>query len=237
MLMEYCPNDLFNLLKGNTNVTEDQMLRYMHDILIAIKACHDRNIAHNDIKPSNFLLDKYGRIKMCDFGLSRMYDEHCMSSCYRGTMLFMAPELFKKSPYNPLKADIWSIGITFFYIATRSFPFFAADKQVYIKSLNSGIYPQFIVQNPQLRVLIQSCLQVNPEARPTIDELLQMPYFDSYNSSAFRMKEGIRLACSQNALNMAPSYQRLTKLSSGRCSLVPIRKPNMRNIVNKKATI
>lgn len=232
LLMEFCPNDLASILKQNEGLAEDQLLKYAHDILIAIKACHDLNIAHNDIKPSNFLVDKYGRIKMCDFGLSRMYDENCMSSSYKGTMLFMAPELFKKTPYNPMKADIWSIGVTLFFLATNTYPFFAQDRQVFLKTLNTGSFPSFLVHNKHLRMIVNACLQVNPDDRPTIDELLAMPYFESYINHANRCKDGIKMACSQNILNLPPMYSRLNKLSAGRCSCVPVRKPPLHVLVN-----
>ena len=43
MLMEYCPNDLQTLLKDDIEIDEEVMRKYCHDILVAIKACHDHN--------------------------------------------------------------------------------------------------------------------------------------------------------------------------------------------------
>lgn len=118
LLMEYCPVDLSMILQKQSELDEEILRKYVHDILLAIKACHDRCIAHSDIKPSNFLIDKYGRIKVCDFCFSDVY-ENCSCQMYCGTLLFIAPEVLKKQEYNPMKADIWALGVTLYYMATK----------------------------------------------------------------------------------------------------------------------
>lgn len=182
LFMEYCPQDLHHLLKNSEGLSKDQMLKYIHDILVSINACHEKNIAHNDIKPSNFLIDNYGRIKVCDFGLSQLCEDHELSSNCKGTTLFMAPEVLKKEQHNPLKADIWSLGVTFYYMATANFPFIASCGDLLLKVINNANYPILMVRNKLLRQIIARCLSVNPDERPTISEILEMPYFSNYNA-------------------------------------------------------
>lgn len=178
MLMEYCPNDLMKVLKSAHVLDSFSVLKYCYDIAIAIKACHERNIAHSDIKPSNFLIDKYGRIKVCDFGLSNVYSDSQSSSIFHGTYYFMAPEVFRQKKYNPLKADIWALGVTFFYIVTKTYPFISNDREVMQNIIDAGVFPAYKVRNLKLRALIAKCFAFYPEKRPCIHEIIENPVFE-----------------------------------------------------------
>ena len=83
-IIEYCENgSLTDFLKNKVqNLTGNyyscnysQARSYMSDILLALSYCHSKKITHNDIKPSNIVLDKFGRAKLCDFGFSRLVSE------------------------------------------------------------------------------------------------------------------------------------------------------------------
>lgn len=179
LLMEFCQNDLFNVFQQHKDITELQLQRYIWGMISAIKACHDKNIAHLDIKPSNFVLDKYGRVKVCDFGLSCYFDESESSSEFKGTMLYMAPEVLDKKLFNPLKADIWSLGVSIYFLATRSYPFVAKDRFQLIQAMQKSQYAQYKIQDKNLRYMIARCLDPNPAKRPNVEELLYMEYFSN----------------------------------------------------------
>ncbi|EAX90213.1 CAMK family protein kinase [Trichomonas vaginalis G3] len=223
LLMEYCPNDL-NLLIHQDKEIDPELLRvYIYDILQAIKTCHDNNIAHQDIKPSNFLIDKYGRIKVCDFGLSNIYEDNPTCNTFKGTMLFMAPELFRKKEYNAMKADIWALGVTFFCMATKTYPFYCTNKQNYIKILNTGIFPHYKVASPSLREVIIHCLDLNPETRATVDELLKLAYFDQMRYHNPLETKDIGKTQSLNAIIFKPLLKRSMKLTE-RSTVTSLRK-------------
>ncbi|EAX99774.1 CAMK family protein kinase [Trichomonas vaginalis G3] len=224
LLMEYCPFDLHKFLEKHEQVNPDQLNRLCHDILISIKALHDQNIAHSDIKPSNFLLDKSGHVKVCDFGFSSKYDVNSESQTHHGTLFFMAPEIFKKQKYNPLKADIWAIGVTFYYMATHSFPFFSTNILQFIKIVNNGLYPQYKIPNIALQMVISRCLEINPDNRPTIDELLRMPYFEIYRSQRSFKSELLQNTQSQNAIIVKPVLTRYHQIGSEHVSVVTYQK-------------
>ncbi|EAY11011.1 CAMK family protein kinase [Trichomonas vaginalis G3] len=179
LLMEHCQNDLEKLLRYSKMLSNKELQKYVYDVILCVKACHDRKIAHCDIKPSNFLIDKYGRVKITDFGLSKIYSENPTSSEFKGTKLFMAPEIFKKASYNPMAADIWSLGVTLFYIATNTYPFFSNDQNKLIEKIESGEFPSEIIDSRHLRDLITKCITVDPNERPTVSQLLELPYFNN----------------------------------------------------------
>jgi serine/threonine protein kinase len=69
-----------------------------------------------DVKPSNILIDTYGNIKLCDFGICGVLVESKAKSGKAGSAAYMAPErLNPSSPDKPnydVRADIWSLGIS-----------------------------------------------------------------------------------------------------------------------------
>lgn len=224
MLMEYCPYDLYQFLKKNPEIPIERLSKYCYDILIAIKACHDHKIAHNDIKPSNFLIDKYGRIKVCDFGLSAIFEDDVQcKSTRKGTSLFMAPELFKHEEYNPMKADVWAIGVTFYYMATQNYPFYHQDRNTLRKLIEAGVYPYYSVSNQQFCQVIGRCLVVDPEERATVDELLDLPFFRSFTiQNMHKNSVNLRITQSYNTTIVKPTLKTRNKLPN-RASLLPYR--------------
>lgn len=164
MIIEYCENDLEKMIENSHNGMKNDALKMtIYDICKCIKVCHDHKIAHCDIKPSNFLIDKYGRIKICDFGLSMQFSSSKASiHHFRGTINFMAPELFTINDFNPMKTDIWSLGVTMYFVATGIFPFKGRD------SIERGVYNEVKVHNTLLRDLISNCLDSEPNNRPNI---------------------------------------------------------------------
>lgn len=193
ILMEYCTSDLQKLISESKYISRRDLHHYISEIVQAVKACHDRGIAHCDIKPSNFLIDKHGRVKISDFGLSDICSLSARSSTVKGTPMFMAPEILKGQLYNPIKADIWALGITIYFLATGTLPFVKNSIYKLIESICEGVYTDGVIEDPLLRNLIAKCIDPNIKTRATAEELLNLPYF-----SQFKVKERNFLGISKN---------------------------------------
>ena len=179
LMMEYCPLSISNLLK-NGKLTGDELHRVAGGICMSIKACHDQKISHADVKPSNFLLDKYGRVKVCDFGLSYECMDDEQRSHFVGSLPFMAPEIIKKNPYDPIKADIWSLGITLYALAAGRMPWKNGSREMILDQIRSGSLPAYGIKDRSFLEIIKKCLNPIPNQRATIDEILSMPFFKDY---------------------------------------------------------
>ncbi|KAK8854312.1 hypothetical protein M9Y10_016872 [Tritrichomonas musculus] len=177
IIMEYCVNgDLLSYATNHGFKNEAERKKIIIGFLEAIRYLHNKNISHGDIKSENVLLDKYMSPKLCDFGFCRTTliagDES-----KNGTLYYASPELFRKGRFNTLKSDIWAIGITLYSLAELQFPFKDGDQNYIIKQILSGKLSIRAGLDLKLKKLIEECTTVNPELRPTIDDILHHEYF------------------------------------------------------------
>ena len=174
LILEYCPlGDLENYVKKNGPIkSETELIRCLTMILASLKFLESRNIAHNDIKPANFLIDAHGRIKLSDFGLSEIFKtQKTCSGLFAGSIPFLAPEIIAKQCHNPIKSDVWAFGVTLFYLVTRQFPFDSSSLSCLQNSQKYGFYSFNTVVPGFVKVMIAKCLQLDPTKRASFAEL------------------------------------------------------------------
>ena len=173
MILEYCPGgSLYEVVAHEGPLPYERLVPIFSQLAAAVKACHDEHLAHRDIKPGNVLLDPYGRPKLADFGLSVAGETTIRS--HAGSIAFMAPEIWqRKDGHNPFKADIWALGVTFFYLATGQLPWDTTSMQELIKSSALG-YVSYDMENlPQQMVdLLRHMININVAQRFSIDQVI-----------------------------------------------------------------
>jgi serine/threonine-protein kinase len=98
----------------------DEVLSYMDRLLEVLELAHEKQIVHRDIKPSNLFLTNTGTLKVLDFGIARILDQHGAATATKtgqmiGTPAFMPPEQALSKPREIDKqTDLWSVGATMF---------------------------------------------------------------------------------------------------------------------------
>ena len=117
MVMECLEMDLQAAVKkkaSSTPFAQSEVKFMMHQILSAMAHVHEHWYIHRDIKTSNILVHKTGRIALCDFGLARKYELPARKmTAMVVTLWYRSPELlFGESVYGP-EIDMWSIGCIF----------------------------------------------------------------------------------------------------------------------------
>eukprot|EP00193_Tetraselmis_chui_P005078 CAMPEP_0177762862 /NCGR_PEP_ID=MMETSP0491_2-20121128/6567_1 /TAXON_ID=63592 /ORGANISM="Tetraselmis chuii, Strain PLY429" /LENGTH=803 /DNA_ID=CAMNT_0019278937 /DNA_START=1048 /DNA_END=3459 /DNA_ORIENTATION=+ len=140
---------------------------------------HELRIVHFDLKPDNLLLDgdlySATNVKVADFGLSKHKYTSYVSGCkdLRGTLPYMAPELVSDPDHVSEKADVWSMGIVLWELVARQVPYVELSPQQIVSGLMSGCLrpdtPDWV--EDEWRLLVESCLVVNPQHRPSFREL------------------------------------------------------------------
>jgi serine/threonine protein kinase len=108
----------------------------------ALHYAHTRGTLHRDIKPANLLLDANGRIWITDFGLAHTTDGfgEPQSSRTAGTLRYIAPE--QLAGRVDVRSDIYSLGVTFFELLTRTPAFNARDRQTLIAAITGSSLPR-----------------------------------------------------------------------------------------------
>ena len=173
LILEYCEGgSLFDQIKKNGPIKDFKLFSLAKQMFSALEYSHSKNISHHDIKPQNILFDRFGRPKLADFGISIKSNQLELISNNQLSITYAAPEQLTKKLFDPMRADIWSLGITLFFASTGNFPFIVKDKDLMIKSILEG-YLEFPKElSNQFITFIRKILKVNPILRPTISEIL-----------------------------------------------------------------
>jgi len=125
-----------------------EVLSYLHH--------QEHPIVFRDLKPSNLMLDEFGRLKLIDFGIARKYDEAKLSDTVQmGTIAFAAPEQFENRQTDP-RTDIYAVGAILFYLASGGSYYFRNTLPL---SQVLAPYPAEFVQ------MLQKLLETDPNQR------------------------------------------------------------------------
>ncbi|XP_059302439.1 CBL-interacting serine/threonine-protein kinase 4-like [Lycium ferocissimum] len=181
LIMELAPGgDLFSKLNRRGRISYSTARYYFHQLVSALHFCHQKGVAHRDLKPQNLLLDGEGRLKVSDFGFSALHDEQLSNSLLQtacGTPAYAAPEIVYRREYEGSKADAFSCGVILFVFLAGKLPF---DDSSYTrlhlaKHRREYQFPDW-VQKPA-RSVINRLLDPNPSTRLSIEELTEMSWF------------------------------------------------------------
>ena len=224
LILEDCPcSNLYDEVQKNGPLDEYKLFSYLHQLLEALNFLHCRGIAHLDIKPSNILVDKHGRVKLIDFGLSRRFtkDETCF--CFKGTQLFKAPEYFTRKPFDPFKADVWALGLTIYYLATGTL--ISRDINQIFAFVASGCISSPYSMIPMIiKQICTMCLRERPDSRKSLHELLIF-YKDSTLNTSQKQQQ-------QHHLNH--SSHNITNVMRAKSAIKLIVTPSIGRIGDKK---
>jgi serine/threonine protein kinase len=118
LVFEYFDMDLKMYIQ-KLNLKSEQLPKqliksYLFQLLSGVEYLHSRKIIHRDLKPNNILINKTGRLKICDFGLSREFMMP-ITNMTPGvvTQYYRSPEIMLGSKIYTISIDIWAVGCIF----------------------------------------------------------------------------------------------------------------------------
>ena len=192
IVMEYIPGgDLGEYMKKNKyNFSEKQASIFIKQIALGLNYLHQFGIIHRDLKPENIMLtekSENGKLKIMDFGLSKILGNQEKSVDGFGTLTFVAPEVLVRTPYNK-EIDIWSLGVILYLMLSGLLPFDDDnDNEEVIAKLivySEVKFPSknFSKYSTQVKDLIKRCLTKDPQERIKISEILNHEWIVKYNN-------------------------------------------------------
>ncbi len=131
LVMEFVDGvNLQDLVKRSGPLDPYRACHYIYSSAAGLQYANDTGIIHRDIKPSNILVDRTGVVKILDMGLARFFntdEDHSLTKKYDenvlGTADYLAPEQAVDSHGVTIKADLYSLGGTFYYLLTGLPPY------------------------------------------------------------------------------------------------------------------
>ncbi|MCB9058614.1 MAG: protein kinase [Calditrichae bacterium] len=107
-----------------SNIAIDSALNITRAIAEGLKAAHEKGIIHRDIKSSNIMITKDGKVKVMDFGLAKVKGSELVTrvGTTLGTAAYMSPEQAQGIKLDH-RTDLWSLGVIFYEMLTSELPF------------------------------------------------------------------------------------------------------------------
>ncbi|RWR98965.1 Testis-specific serine/threonine-protein kinase 1-like protein [Dinothrombium tinctorium] len=187
--------DILDYLKANGPIPEEKCKIWFKQAADALAYVHSYGIVHRDLKIENILLDKKGSAKLTDFGFSRtIFDprtgKRLLSETYCGSAAYCAPEVIRGSPYNPMLADVWSMGVLLFVMANNAFPFEDSDlaKMLYRQMNKKWEHTKKVEKllSPEMKDIIQKMLEPDISKRLTMTKVLAHPWLRGVQNTALK---------------------------------------------------
>lgn len=179
LILEYVSGgELYNVLEREGKFDENRARMIFSQIMEGVKYFHSKKISHRDLKLENILVGDFDRPKISDFGLSNyMKDgEFLKTNC--GSANYAAPEVISHTRYSGSEADVWSLGVILFVINSGYLPFDEPSLPLLYSKIKNCKYKIPYHFSSNLSHLIESCLQVNPIQRITVQEIIQHPWLN-----------------------------------------------------------
>lgn len=152
IIMEYLEgDDLKSLMKQGHRFTDEELVKWWNQMVVALNYTHALGIVHRDIKPSNIFIDKHGNVRLLDFGIAKNSENGTgtLTGSTLGTRIYMSPEQVKDPKRVDYRTDLYSLAVTFVHLLTGKAPYdsttssdFEIQLSIVSKSLDLSGMPQ-----------------------------------------------------------------------------------------------
>ncbi|EER11357.1 calcium-dependent protein kinase, putative [Perkinsus marinus ATCC 50983] len=188
LVMELCTGrELYDRLAMRKRFSERDASDVVRQMVLAVNYCHNQNICHRDLKLENFVyadMSEKSRLKLIDFGLSRIFSRGVPMTAITGTVYYVAPEVMTgKYDYS---CDMWSIGVMTYMLLAGVPPFDGDTDKEILRKVSKGTYsfsgPSWDFISSPARDFISKLLQKDPADRLSAGRAINHPWLLRYGN-------------------------------------------------------
>ena len=196
LAMEYVAGlDLKRYIKEHYPLSNEEAVRIMGQILLAMRLAHTRGIVHRDLKPQNILLTPDGTVKVTDFGIAVAFAETSLTqtNSMLGSVHYLSPEQARGSKAT-VQSDIYAMGIIFYEMLTGHIPY-DGDSAVTIALQHfQKPLPSVIAENPSVPQALENVV-IKATAKKLIDRYKSVAemYVDLSSSLSYNRRNEPKL--------------------------------------------
>ena len=236
LAMEYVAGlDLKRYIKEHYPLSNEEAVRIMGQILLAMRLAHAKGIIHRDLKPQNILLTPDGTAKVTDFGIAVAFAETSLTqtNSMLGSVHYLSPEQARGSKAT-IQSDIYAMGIIFFEMLTGHIPY-DGDSAVTIALQHfQKPLPSVIAENPSVpqsleNVVIKATAKKLTDRYQTVSEM----YVDLLSSLSYNRRNEPKLVFEDTS---KVDTKTLPKISQSTLTAIPKVQPKEESPQNQKPT-
>jgi serine/threonine protein kinase len=182
LVLEYADQgSVADLIAQGTHLSQSAIFSILKQIAQAIQYLHATGYIHQDVKPSNILLDSSGRAVLADFGVGHSFHSAGMVV---GSPAYQAPEALNDSYGSdessdsldePEKEDVWALGVTLYQLLFHTLPFAGSTLFEIVNEIKNHPLEIPAGTDPGIARLLRGMLTVDPMSRYSVDDLLRHP--------------------------------------------------------------
>ena len=241
LAMEYVAGlDLKRYIKEHHPLSNQEAIRIMGQILLAMRLAHTRGIVHRDLKPQNILLTPDGTAKVTDFGIAVAFAETSLTqtNSMLGSVHYLSPEQARGSKAT-VQSDIYAMGIIFYEMLTGHIPY-DGDSAVTIALQHfQKPLPSVIDENPSVPQALENVV-IKATAKKLTDRYQSAAemYVDLSSSLSYNRRSEPKLVFNDNNKSDTKS---LPKVPQSTLTAIPkpqkqAPKPEAKKVVQPSST-
>ena len=238
LVMEFVPGkSLAQVIEESGPLPVSKACDFVLQVAQGLEHALEQQMSHRDIKPANLMCTPRGVIKILDFGLARVADDHDVTltstGALMGTIDYIAPEQARDAKSADIRSDLYSLGCTFYFLITGQPPFPETNRVDKIIAHCSKPFPD--VRNRQKDVPIGVAQIIAKLTEKDADKRYQTPAelindLEPFANSGLEVDDEIRLGLIQTP--NAQSETNETEFDTGTVTgtIVPL-SPSNQNVL------
>ena len=188
LLLEYCEQGDLESIVSDYKLSEIEAKFLLAEIVLGLEYLHSQQVVYRDLKLENILIDQAGHVRLADFGLSRKIDQQAnIASTLVGSPAYMSPEILKRKEVSKA-SDIFSLGVVMHQMITGALPFGDLRIDKVFQCIKTGKFSWDNRIRTEDLALVKMMMKVDPESRPSLQEIKQHQYFKGVNWETLLMK-------------------------------------------------